>query len=174
MKFASPTQVQSATIPAILQGHDVIGKAPTGSGKTLAFGIPILERYLATTGRDHASKDDQERHRPPTALILSPTRELAHQLKSHLDDLCSQASSQYPNTASFSVSVAAVTGGLSKQKQQRLLANADIVIGTPGRLWEVLASSGELQQSLRQIKFLVIDEADRLLSYVASFPLTSY
>jgi ATP-dependent RNA helicase DDX24/MAK5 len=60
--------------------------------------------------------------------------------------------------------VAAVTGGLSVQKQQRQLSKADIVIGTPGRLWEVMSGSRELTASLREIKFLVIDEADRLLT----------
>lgn len=85
--FARPTPIQSAAIPEVLLGHDVIGKASTGSGKTLAFGIPILESWLQTYGE----LDDEERKaaRPPTALIMSPARELAHQLTSHIKSLCS-------------------------------------------------------------------------------------
>jgi ATP-dependent RNA helicase DDX24/MAK5 len=142
--FAKPTLIQSAGIPEILAGHDVIGKASTGSGKTLAFSIPILENWIETYG----DLDEDE--------LNSPTRELAHQLTDHIKALCSKVPS-----APY---VAAVTGGLSVQKQQRQLAKADIVIGTPGRLWEVMSSSITLLESFRQIKFLVIDEADRLLT----------
>lgn len=154
MGFARPTLIQSAAIPEILAGHDVIGKASTGSGKTLAFGIPILETWLEVYGE----LDDEERKnaRPPTALIMSPTRELAHQLTEHIKGLCSGI-----ENAPY---VAAVTGGLSVQKQQRQLVKADIVIGTPGRLWEVISSSSALSDSFKKIRFLVIDEADRLLA----------
>jgi ATP-dependent RNA helicase DDX24/MAK5 len=154
MGFAKPTPIQAAAIPEILAGHDVVGKASTGSGKTLAFGIPILESWLETYGE--LEEEDEKTSRPPTALILSPTRELAHQLTEHITTLCKGL----PNAPY----VAAVTGGLSVQKQQRQLAKADIVIGTPGRLWEVMSSSTELSASFKQIKFLVIDEADRLLT----------
>lgn len=152
--FARPTPIQSASIPEILSGHDVIGKASTGSGKTLAFGIPILESWLETYGE--LDEDEKRSVRPPTALIMSPTRELAHQLTGHIKALCSGT----PNPPY----VAAVTGGLSVQKQQRQLAKADIVIGTPGRLWEVISSTTALSDSFKKIKFLVIDEADRLLA----------
>ncbi|KAL9611704.1 MAG: hypothetical protein Q9167_003666 [Letrouitia subvulpina] len=149
---------KTAAIPKILQGQDVIGKASTGSGKTLAFGIPILEHFtrLGNTGRREEKGDANERV-PPIALILSPTRELAHQISSHLTNLCSSASPDGP-------SIATLTGGLSLHKQQRLLAHADIVIGTPGRLWEVISSSNWLISWLKKAKFLILDEADRLLS----------
>jgi len=154
MGFAKPTPIQSAAIPEILAGHDVVGKASTGSGKTLAFGIPILESWIDTY-RELAEEEERD-SRPPTALILSPTRELAHQLTEHITTLCKGLSN-----APY---VAAVTGGLSVQKQQRQLAKADIIIGTPGRLWEVMGGSIELSASVKRIKFLVIDEADRLLT----------
>ncbi|EEP76408.1 conserved hypothetical protein [Uncinocarpus reesii 1704] len=160
LKFCSPTPIQSACIPAVLQGHDVIGKASTGSGKTLAFGIPIVEHYLGRypTGQAPASSnEDGTSGKAPIALILSPTRELAHQLNKHLTDLISNA----PHT---SARIASVTGGLSIYKQQRLLADADIIIATPGRLWEVIGSMPGFLTKLKRIKFLVIDEADRLLS----------
>jgi ATP-dependent RNA helicase DDX24/MAK5 len=154
MGFAKPTPIQSAAIPEILAGHDIVGKASTGSGKTLAFGIPILESWIGAFGE--LAAEELKDSRPPTALILSPTRELAHQLTEHITDLCKGLSD-----APY---VAAVTGGLSVQKQQRQLAKADIVIGTPGRLWEVMSGSKVLSASFKKIKFLVIDEADRLLT----------
>ncbi|OCK98491.1 DEAD-domain-containing protein [Cenococcum geophilum 1.58] len=157
LKFSQPTPIQSAVIPEIISGHDVIGKASTGSGKTLAFGIPILEHYLASLPRMENSSKKTSQQAPPLALILSPTRELAHQITSHLEALCSGASLEGP-------SIATLTGGLSVQKQQRLLSHAGIVIGTPGRLWEVISSGHGLLKLFKQIRFLVVDEADRLLS----------
>lgn len=157
LKFSQPTPIQSAVIPEIISGHDVIGKASTGSGKTLAFGIPILEHYLASPPRRTNSSKKTSQQAPPLALILSPTRELAHQITSHLEALCSGASLEGP-------SIATLTGGLSVQKQQRLLSHADIIIGTPGRLWDVISSGHGLLKLFKQIRFLVVDEADRLLS----------
>ncbi|KAI9369340.1 DEAD-domain-containing protein [Aspergillus egyptiacus] len=154
--FSTPTSVQSACIPPILDGHDVVGKASTGSGKTLAFGLPILEHYLEQERKE--SKDDSaEKEKLPIALILSPTRELAHQLQKHLYSIIS-------NAPGVNARMALLTGGLSVQKQQRFLATADIVIGTPGRVWEVLRTGQGLIKKMQNIKFLVIDEADRLLS----------
>lgn len=152
--FPHPTPIQTAVIPDILAGHDVIGKAVTGSGKTLAFAIPIFQRWLATNGSGHLP--NSERQMLPTSLVLTPTRELAHQLSKHFQDLVENAGNQ--------PKVATVTGGLSIHKQQRQLVGADIIIGTPGRLCEVMKGSQDLIDGLKQIKFLVIDEADRLLS----------
>ncbi|KAL8883933.1 MAG: hypothetical protein Q9192_006964 [Flavoplaca navasiana] len=159
LHFKVPTSIQHLAIPHILQGQNVIGKASTGSGKTLAFGIPIVEYFLEKGNRvdDKPFKSLEEREGPPTALIMSPTRELAHQLSNHLNALCSNITSKFPQ-------IATITGGLAPQKQQRKLANADIIIGTPGRLWEIMSSSKGLLPWLRQIKFLVLDEADRLLT----------
>jgi ATP-dependent RNA helicase DDX24/MAK5 len=159
MKFATPTSVQEACIPQILEGHDVIGKASTGSGKTLAFGIPILEHYLEKKRDDVSAEKGKksEKDSTPIALILSPTRELAHQLSKHIGELIAQA-------PGINARIALLTGGLSVQKQQRLLSGADIVIGTPGRVWEILSTGQGLIRKMQQIKFLVVDEADRLLS----------
>ncbi|KAE8405199.1 ATP-dependent RNA helicase mak5 [Aspergillus pseudonomiae] len=156
MKFTTPTSVQKACIPPILDGRDVIGKASTGSGKTLAFGIPILEYYLEKL-RSKTHKDTEKTETTPIALVLSPTRELAHQLAKHIGEVVSHA-------PGVNARIALLTGGLSLQKQQRVLANADIVIGTPGRVWEVLSTGQGLIRKMQAIKFLVIDEADRLLS----------
>ncbi|KAM0274828.1 hypothetical protein ACHAPA_000934 [Fusarium lateritium] len=147
LKFTKPTKIQQKTIPEIVSGGDVIGKAQTGSGKTLAFGIPMVERWLEM-------QEQGAKRTGPMAVVLSPTRELAKQLGDHLRALCEGLpSSPY---------VCVVTGGLSIQKQQRQLEKADIVIGTPGRLWEVLSGDRALQSKFAKIKFLVVDEADRL------------
>ncbi|KAI0026015.1 ATP-dependent RNA helicase MAK5 [Xylariomycetidae sp. FL0641] len=152
LKFTKPTAIQSAAIPHIQAGHDVIGKASTGSGKTLAFAIPIVERWLELSDTEGSKPTSKT----PLALILSPTRELAHQLTEHFKALCAGLpTSPY---------VCSVTGGLSMHKQQRQLTQADIVIGTPGRLWEVLSSSSDLMNTFKAISFLVVDEADRLLT----------
>ncbi|RMZ89176.1 hypothetical protein DV736_g3591, partial [Chaetothyriales sp. CBS 134916] len=143
--FSTPTPIQKLAIPLILDGKDLVGKAVTGSGKTLAFAIPLVERYREL--------DD---HKDPIALILAPTRELAHQLEHHIKELCLGLNN--------APRIVKVTGGLSVLKQQRQLENAGIIIGTPGRLWEVMNDSNGLIDRLRRIQFLVIDEADRLLS----------
>jgi ATP-dependent RNA helicase DDX24/MAK5 len=149
--FTSPTAIQSLAIPRIMQGHDLIGKASTGSGKTLAFGIPILEHILSLS--DPKSKS-------PSALVIAPTRELAKQIVNHLEDI-----------AKFSLgamTVVNVTGGLAVQKQIRILEKRpSVIVGTPGRLWEVMNSPEvkalQLDKSIKRIKYLVLDEADRLL-----------
>ncbi|ROT36473.1 DEAD-domain-containing protein [Sodiomyces alkalinus F11] len=161
LKFSKPSAIQAAAIPEIIAGHDVIGKAATGSGKTLAFGIPIVEKWLESNNTEQAQEPEQEQgdsssDKVPLALIISPTRELAHQIMNHIKELCAGLQAQ--------PYVCAVTGGLSVYKQQRQLAKADIVVGTPGRLWEVLSSSNSLMASFKQIQYLAVDEADRLLS----------
>ncbi|CAK7222696.1 ATP-dependent RNA helicase [Sporothrix bragantina] len=168
LKFTTPTDIQAAAIPEILAGHDVIGKASTGSGKTLAFGIPIVQRWIARNNSRNASKaknskkkaaeedDDSSPKMAPLALILTPTRELAHQIYKHIKELCGALpSSPY---------VCPVTGGMSVQKQKRELERADIVVATPGRLWEVMNLGPEFLEAFQGISFIVIDEADRLLA----------
>ena len=156
--FHKPTAIQLAAIPEIRAGYDVIGKAVTGSGKTLAFGIPVLEDFLTSSKPASSSRKRPEATRdPPWALILSPTRELAHQLSSHLGALFSRIPSLAPR-------ICTMTGGLSNQKQLRQLETADVVIATPGRLWEVINEGKGLVSWLRKTRYLVLDEADRLLS----------
>lgn len=162
MSFTSPTPIQSAAIPEIVAGRDFIGKASTGSGKTLAFGIPMLEYYLKQSVHaapvDADGQPDKIADRMPLALVLSPTRELAHQLHSHLSALAAFA----PD-----IRIVSVTGGLSIQKQLRQLTEnggADVIVATPGRLWEVVSEGhGWVEKLKKGLKFLVVDEADRLL-----------
>ncbi|CAK7203334.1 ATP-dependent RNA helicase [Sporothrix eucalyptigena] len=164
LKFTTPTDIQAAAIPEILAGHDVIGKASTGSGKTLAFAIPIVQRWIARNNSRNAAKnkkkttddDDETPKMAPLALILTPTRELAHQIYKHVKELCADLpTSPY---------VCPVTGGMSVQKQKRELERADIVVATPGRLWEVMNLGPEFLEAFQAISFIVIDEADRLLA----------
>lgn len=165
LKFTTPTAIQAASIPEILAGHDVIGKASTGSGKTLAFSIPIVQRWLSLNNSADAAKKKNKTKKAaaadgpkmtPLALILTPTRELAHQIYKHIKELCAPLQS--------SPYVCPITGGLSVQKQKRELERADIVVATPGRLWEVLSLGPEFLKAFQAISFIVIDEADRLLA----------
>jgi ATP-dependent RNA helicase DDX24/MAK5 len=150
--FAAPTEIQSLAIPRIMQGHDLIGKASTGSGKTLAFGIPILEHILSLPDPKTSS---------PSALVIAPTRELAKQIVAHLQDIA--------KFAAGAMTIVNVTGGLAVQKQIRLLEKRpSVIVGTPGRLWELFDNAQDvknldLSSAMKVIKFLVLDEADRLL-----------
>lgn len=139
MGINAPTPIQEQTIPKVLEGHDVIAQAQTGTGKTLAFVLPILEKV------DVNNPETQ-------ALILTPTRELAHQitkeikkLKENIDDL----------------QVLAVYGGQDVQSQLKKLKGAQhIVVATPGRLLDHVRR-GTID--LSTISMLVIDEADQML-----------
>ena len=124
-------------IPDVLAGRDVLAQSPTGSGKTLAFGVPMVERI----------KDSDAR---PSALVLAPTRELASQI---VDDL-------RPIAQARALSIAAVYGGAGIVKQARLAGRAHILVATPGRLMDLIERR---DVSLKQIRLLVLDEADRML-----------
>ncbi|CAI4510935.1 AIC_G0024050.mRNA.1.CDS.1 [Saccharomyces cerevisiae] len=139
LNYSKPTPIQSKAIPPALEGHDIIGLAQTGSGKTAAFAIPILNRLW----------HDQE---PYYACILAPTRELAQQIKETFDSLGSL----------MGVRSTCIVGGMNMMDQARdLMRKPHIIIATPGRLMDHLENTKGF--SLRKLKFLVMDEADRLL-----------
>ncbi|EJT43764.1 MAK5-like protein [Saccharomyces kudriavzevii IFO 1802] len=151
LNFLRPTEIQKKSIPAILEGKDVLGKASTGSGKTLAYGIPIVEQLITNFS---------QKNKKPISLIFTPTRELAHQVTDHLRKICE------PVLAKSQYSILSLTGGLSIQKQQRLLKydnSGQIVIATPGRFLELLEKDNELIKRFSQVNTLILDEADRLL-----------
>ena len=131
-----PTEIQKKSIPHIIKGLDVVGESATGSGKTLAFGCGIVEQVIPRKGIQ--------------ALILTPTRELAEQVKTALRRLSSQKH----------LHVMAVYGGVSINPQIDNLPRADVVVATPGRLLDHL-ERGTI--SLARVKLLVLDEADRML-----------
>lgn len=139
LNFTKPTPIQAKAIPPALEGKDIIGLAQTGSGKTAAFAIPILNRLW----------HDQS---PYYACILSPTRELAQQIKETFDSLGTIMGAR----------TTCIVGGMNMMDQARdLMRKPHIIIATPGRLMDHLENTKGF--SLRKLKFLVMDEADRLL-----------
>ncbi|PIA13070.1 DEAD-domain-containing protein [Coemansia reversa NRRL 1564] len=144
LRFTVPTEIQSKSLPISFSGRDIIGAAETGSGKTLAFGIPMLQSL----------SDRQAAWSGPIGLVLAPTRELAIQVKNHLEAVARFCKAR----------VIAIVGGMSQPKQERLLnSNPDIIVATPGRFWELVSSNDALLVQLQSIKFLAVDEADRML-----------
>ena len=136
--ITKPFPIQAMTIPDALAGRDVCGKAQTGSGKTVAFGLPVIMRL--TEARPHR----------PKALILVPTRELAHQVQEVLT----------PLAASRGLRLSAIYGGAPMDRQVKALKRGvEIVVATPGRLID-LGDRGDI--SLADVETLVLDEADRM------------
>ncbi len=135
--FVHPTAIQAALIPPIMAGKDVIGQAKTGTGKTAAFGLPILS--LA---------DPSVRGQ---ALVLVPTRELANQVAGELDSL----------GRATNIRTSTIIGGESMRNQQKSMAEGGhLIVGTPGRVMDL---HGRGQLSFNDIKFIVLDEVDRML-----------
>lgn len=136
--ITKPFPIQAMTIPDVLAGRDVAGRAPTGSGKTLAFGLPILARL----GRGGSGR--------PRGLILSPTRELADQILGELQ----------PPAEAVGRSIMAVYGGVSYGPQRsRLQQGVDLLVACPGRLEDLIAQG---VVDLGQVDLVVVDEADRM------------
>ncbi|CAG8442223.1 2031_t:CDS:10 [Ambispora gerdemannii] len=157
LQFSEPTPIQKKTLPHGLSGRDIIGAAETGSGKTLAFGLPILQ-YLMNEGNKPIGEKLRDVNDPRTnelvALIVTPTRELAIQVKDHILSIGKFGD----------VKVITLVGGMAVQKQRRLMdKHPNIIVATPGRLWEVVSENVEYLEKIRRIKFFVLDEADRML-----------
>ncbi|KAJ2985858.1 hypothetical protein NUW58_g5313 [Xylaria curta] len=139
LKYTHATPIQAKAIPEALSGRDIIGLAETGSGKTAAFVLPILQSLL-------------ERPSPLYALILAPTRELAQQIGQQVDALGS----------TISVRSCTIVGGLDMVAQAIALGKRPhVIVATPGRLLDHLEKTKGFK--LNSLKYLVIDEADRLL-----------
>lgn len=137
--YKTPTAIQTESIPIALGGRDIIGLAETGSGKTAAFALPILQALL-------------DKPQSVFGLVLAPTRELAYQISQQFEALGSL----------ISVKCAVIVGGMDMVPQSIALAKKPhIVVATPGRLLDHLENTKGF--SLRQLKYLVMDEADRLL-----------
>ncbi|MBA4386317.1 MAG: RNA helicase, partial [Anaerolinea sp.] len=139
MGFVDPTPIQSSAIPLLLEGRDVIGQAQTGTGKTAAFMLPLLQKLEPSNGKVQA-------------LVLAPTRELAKQV----------ADAALMLAQKTRVKVLAVYGGQSYTIQRNALERGvDVVVGTPGRLLDLIK-----QKVLRlgNVKMLILDEADEMLA----------
>ncbi len=138
LKFTTPTPIQAAAIPAALEGHDIMGTAQTGTGKTAAFGIPLITRLL--------------NHPHDTALVMTPTRELATQVLDMMQKLLGNQSK---------ISTALLIGGASMGTQlEQLRRSPRLIVGTPGRINDHLARRSV---KLGSTRFLVLDETDRML-----------
>ncbi|KAI1727066.1 DEAD/DEAH box helicase domain-containing protein [Ditylenchus destructor] len=155
MGFEKPTPIQSAVIPLALNNQvDIVGAAETGSGKTLAFAIPIFERWMKAVKN---ANGDEEKINSLFALVLTPTRELAIQIHKELKRLSTYALN--PPLRSI-----ALVGGLSQQKQERLLkSKPQVIVATPGRLWALIQMAEEHLEDMSSLRVLVIDEIDRML-----------
>ena len=149
-KFLKPTPVQKYSIPIGMSGGDMMACAQTGSGKTAGFLFPLISKMLSTG----ASPEPEGRRGKGAyihALILAPTRELASQIYDEANKFC----------YCTGIRPVVVYGGANIQNQQRDLdQGADILVATPGRLVD-LVERGRVR--LECVKFLVLDEADRML-----------
>jgi ATP-dependent RNA helicase RhlE len=135
-KFTTPTPIQKQAIPVAVEGKDVIGIAQTGTGKTLAFSLPMLQRLAQVQGR---------------ALVILPTRELALQVEETLLRV----------GKILGLRTAMLIGGASMGRQIQMLRNKPhVIVGTPGRIIDHLEQK---TLSLKEVKILVLDEADRML-----------
>lgn len=140
--YTTPSPIQEKSIPPILKGLDILASAQTGTGKTAGFAMPVIQLL---------SMENRSSNRPIQALILTPTRELAAQVLEDVQDY-----SKYLDIRST-----VVFGGVNQKPQvAKLQKGIDILVATPGRLMD-LHNQGFI--SLRKIKFLVLDEADRML-----------
>ena len=145
----SPFPIQSMTLPVALAGHDIIGQAKTGTGKTLGFGVPLLHRAVGPG--EPGYEELGEAAGKPQALIMAPTRELAVQVAGDLEMAAKKRS----------VRIAQIYGGRAYEPQiDSLKKGADVVVGTPGRLMDLM-NQGHLD--LRFVRTLVLDEADEML-----------
>lgn len=135
MGITTPTAIQDKCIPQIKSGKDLVGQSLTGSGKTAAFGLPILEKIVPGAGLQ--------------ALILIPTRELCVQVRDNLE--------QYAKF--LPINIISIYGGVGFYQQMEEIKFGEIIVATPGRL---LDHMGRRNISLKNIKFVVLDEADRM------------
>lgn len=139
LKYEHPTQIQAESIPIALQGKDIVGLAETGSGKTAAFALPILQSLL-------------DKPQPFYSLVLAPTRELAFQIGKTFEAL----------GAVIALKVCTIVGGMEFTPQQIALGKKPhIIVATPGRILDHMERTKGF--NLRNLKYLVLDEADRLL-----------
>lgn len=144
LEYKTPTPIQVEAIPNILMGIDVVGIAKTGSGKTAAFVLPLLQLL---------EKPKKKKARHVRSLILSPTRELAEQIKDVVE--------QFTEKTTYKLNTMAVYGGVSINPQMQKMSNVDILIATPGRLLDLLDQNAV---HLSEIEVLILDEADKMLN----------
>ncbi|MDY0210980.1 MAG: DEAD/DEAH box helicase [Acholeplasma sp.] len=144
MGYESPSPIQEASIPVLLEGSDLLASAQTGTGKTAAFAIPIIQAIHQLERREFKKPYIH-------ALVLAPTRELAEQIKDNF-----RYYSEYLN-----IKTEVIYGGVSQKNQEKaLIKGVDVLVATPGRLLDLM---GQNLISLSNVKYFVLDEADRML-----------
>jgi len=161
MGFSQMTPVQAAAIPLFMKNKDVVVEAVTGSGKTLSFVIPVIEKLMR---REYSLKNNEI-----GAIIITPTRELAQQIHSVFEIFVKD----HPKKSQLSHSL--FIGGTTTLPQDVALFKAEhprVMIGTPGRLEEMLTKTAKLINT-KELEMLVLDEADRLLDMGFSQQLSS-
>ncbi|WP_320110430.1 DEAD/DEAH box helicase [Draconibacterium orientale] len=142
--YSEPTSIQAQAIPLVLERKDVLGSAQTGTGKTAAFAIPIIQHLINTTRHEKGKRQIK-------SLVVTPTRELAIQIGESFNAYGKYSNLQ--NTVIF--------GGVPQNPQVRQLQKGvDILVATPGRLLDLISQN---YISLRDVKYFVLDEADRML-----------
>lgn len=132
--ITEPTEIQERSIPLIMDDEDVLAESETGSGKTLAFSLPMIENVSGSETQ---------------ALILSPTRELAKQISKEINKF-----------AGDNVETVTIYGGVSYEPQIKGAKTANIVVGTPGRVLDLLKKN---KLNVEELEYFVLDEADRML-----------
>ncbi len=143
-----PFPIQAMTLPVALSGHDIIGQAKTGTGKTLGFGIPALQRVI---GPDDAGYALLPAPGAPQALVIVPTRELAVQVASDLQNAARKRNAR----------ITTIYGGRAYEPQVEALQNGvEVVVGTPGRLIDLYKQKHLV---LKNVKMVILDEADEML-----------
>ncbi|WP_094752148.1 DEAD/DEAH box helicase [Psychromonas sp. CD1] len=154
LEYQQPTPIQAQAIPSILRGHDLIAGANTGSGKTATFALPLLQHIFVQQQTEKNVSNSRGKGNYVTSLILVPTRELAKQVADSIKS--------YAVHFNGAIKTVAVFGGVSSNTQmQALRGGTDILVATPGRLLDLIASNA---LKLDRVKCLVLDEADRMLS----------
>ena len=156
--FKTPTEIQKRVLIYTNAKVDLIVQARTGEGKTLCYLIPILN-YIYNF---YERSPNMIKKISPVSLILVPTHELGIQVKNHIENIIKDTKT---NKITYNISIVNVLGGFAKPKQLKILnkKNPEIIIATPGRLWEIIENEeSHLLENINYLKFLVIDEADRM------------
>ncbi|OAV96387.1 hypothetical protein PTTG_04042 [Puccinia triticina 1-1 BBBD Race 1] len=190
LSFTKPTAVQEASLPVSLSStdspRDLVVIAETGSGKTLAYALPILNALLLSSPSPTLKSSPQVL--PIVTLILTPTRELCLQVKTHIDTflkaMCSETDPSQESTMGepsssknrTGITTVSICGGIAMAKQRKQLERSKklmepgkgglgcIVIATPGRLWDMIQSWDEFAEGIkRKLDWLIIDEADKMI-----------
>ena len=160
--FPVPTNIQEKTLIYANAKVDLIIQARTGEGKTLCYAIPVLNYIFNFYDR----APNMQKKISPVALILVPTHELGVQVKNHIEMVIEQKKKKDEKKNFFyNIKIANVLGGFAKVKQLKILNkyNPEIIIATPGRLWEIIDNDeASVLDNLKFLKFLIIDEADRM------------